>query len=62
MEELMNLVVLGAGYVGLTTSVCLAEKGHNVLCIDKDINKIEILNSGKATIYEEGMSNLLKKI
>jgi len=37
----MNIVVIGTGYVGLTTGVCLAEIGHTVLCIDKDEKKIQ---------------------
>lgn len=58
----MNLVVVGTGYVGLVTAVCMAEKGHNVICLDIDKNKIEYLASGKGSIiYEEGLEELMQK-
>jgi len=57
----MNLLVYGAGYVGLTTSISLAEKGNTVVCIDKDKNKIKNLNLGNISIYEKGMTELLGK-
>lgn len=58
----MNLVVVGTGYVGLVTAVCMAEKGHNVICLDIDKNKIDYLASGKGSIiYEEGLEELMQK-
>lgn len=58
----MNLVVVGTGYVGLVTAVCMAEKGHNVICLDIDKDKIEYLASGKGSIiYEEGLEELMQK-
>lgn len=48
----MNIVVVGIGYVGIVTAVCLAEKGHNVTCVDVDSKKIEMLKNGKAPMYE----------
>lgn len=57
----MNLAVVGAGYVGLVTSACLAEIGHHVVCVDKDQVKVELMNEGIAPIYEPGLSDLMKK-
>ena len=45
----MNIVVAGTGYVGLVTGVCLAEKGHNVTCVDINQEKINLMRSGKST-------------
>lgn len=56
-----NIGVIGTGYVGLTTAVCFAELGHKVIGFDIDVSKIEVLSSGKSTIYEEGMSELIVK-
>ena len=58
----MNIVVVGTGYVGLTSGVCLAEIGHNVLCIDKDVQKIEKLNQGIIPIYEPGLEDMAKNL
>ena len=57
----MRITVLGTGCVGLVTSVCLANTGIKVYCIDKDINKIDKLKKGISPIYEPGLENLLKK-
>lgn len=57
----MKITIAGSGYVGLVTAVCLAEIGHNVICTDIDENKIEMLNKGKSTIYENGLEELMKK-
>ena len=42
----MNITVIGTGYVGLVTGTCFAEVGHNVICLDKDIPKINKLKKG----------------
>jgi UDPglucose 6-dehydrogenase len=55
----MKVAVLGTGYVGLSTGVCLAEIGHEVVCIDVDERKIDILKEGKSPIYEPGLEELL---
>jgi UDPglucose 6-dehydrogenase len=57
----MRIAVLGTGYVGLSTGVCLAEIGHNVVCIDVDQKKIETLKQGRSPIYEPGLEELLSK-
>ncbi len=57
----MKVCVIGAGYVGLTSSAVIAELGHEVICVDKDETKINQLNSGLIPIYEPGLSELLNK-
>jgi UDPglucose 6-dehydrogenase/GDP-mannose 6-dehydrogenase len=56
----MKVSIIGAGYVGLVTGACLAEKGHTVLCVDKDGEKVNRVNMGISPIYEEGLDRLLK--
>lgn len=58
-EQGLNICVVGTGYVGLTTGVCLATIGHQVTCIDKDVNKVATLNAGKSPIYEPGIEELI---
>jgi len=57
----MNICVIGTGYVGLVTGACLAEFGMNLICVDNDIQKIDLLKQGKVTIYEPGLENLVAK-
>ncbi|WP_141434020.1 UDP-glucose/GDP-mannose dehydrogenase family protein [Bacillus sp. 03113] len=57
----MNIAVVGTGYVGLVTGVCLAEIGHNVSCIDIDEQKVLKLKKGFSPIYEPELENLMKK-
>lgn len=57
----MKIAVAGTGYVGLVAGVCFAEKGHNVICVDVDENKVKLMKSGKSPIYEEGLEELLEK-
>jgi len=56
----MKVCVIGTGYVGLVTGVCLAEIGHDVICVDKDGSKIASLRQGKIPIFEEGLEELVK--
>jgi len=58
----LNITVVGTGYVGLTTAVCFASKGHRVRCVDIDEAKVEKINRGVSPIFEEGMDYLLKKV
>mgnify|MGYP001285862558 FL=1 len=55
----MNITVIGCGYVGLVTGACLADIGHNVVCIDNNKSKIKSLIKGKITIYENGLEKLI---
>lgn len=57
----MKVAIIGTGYVGLPTGVGLAELGNQVTCIDKDSQKIDTLNSGTLTLYEDGLEELFKK-
>lgn len=57
----MRVSVIGAGYVGLVTAVCLAEKGHDVTCVDVDQAKVDSINKGVPPIYEQGLEYLLRK-
>ncbi|GAB3058517.1 UDP-glucose dehydrogenase family protein [Virgibacillus ainsalahensis] len=57
----MELAVIGTGYVGLVTGVCLSDLGHHVTCIDIDEEKIATLKKGISPIYEDGLTELLQK-
>jgi UDPglucose 6-dehydrogenase len=57
----MKVGIIGTGYVGLPTGVGLAELGNEVVCIDQEISKIEALQHGKITLYEEGLEELFHK-
>lgn len=57
----MKVAIIGTGYVGLPTGVGLAELGNKVVCVDKIEAKISALNSGKITIYEDGMEEMFLK-
>ena len=57
----MKVSIIGTGYVGLVTAVCLAEKGHEVLCVDIDPVKVTKINQGIPPIHEKGLPELLKK-
>ena len=58
----MKLCIVGTGYVGLVSGVCLASKGHEVICVDKETLIIEKINSKKPPIYEKNLSELLAKV
>ena len=56
-----KIVIAGVGYVGLVSAVCLAENGYNVICVDVNNSKIEMLKNGKSPIYEPKIEELLAK-
>lgn len=58
----MKISVVGTGYVGLVSGVCLASKGHDVVCVDVDSHKVEQINSGIPPIYEEDLDGMLKTV
>jgi UDPglucose 6-dehydrogenase len=57
----MKISIVGAGYVGLVTGGCLADLGHQVMCIDTDANKIATLNAAGLPIYEPGLQELMTR-
>ncbi len=57
----MKISVMGTGYVGLVSGVCLADVGHEVTCIDNNADKITLLNNGSIPIYEPGLNELVEK-
>jgi UDPglucose 6-dehydrogenase/GDP-mannose 6-dehydrogenase len=57
----MQISVIGAGYVGLVSGVCLAELGHDIVCVDVDEEKVATMNRGQPPFHEEGLDALLGK-
>jgi UDPglucose 6-dehydrogenase/GDP-mannose 6-dehydrogenase len=57
----MNITIIGAGYVGLVSGACLADRGHRVICVDLDERKVDSINRGVAPIHEAGLPELLQK-
>ena len=57
----MKIAMIGTGYVGLVSGVCLSDFGHEVVCVDKDAAKVERLKRGEVPIFEPGLDRLLAK-
>ena len=57
----MKITITGTGYVGLVTGTCLAEVGNDVLCLDLDARKIDVLNAGGIPIYEPGLQDMVAR-
>lgn len=57
----MHIGVIGTGYVGLVTGTCFSETGNNVICMDVDQRKLDMLNNGKVPIFEPGLDTLVHK-
>ncbi len=57
--SIINVTIFGTGYVGLVTGACLAEVGHEVICVDIDAAKIDGLNQGRLPIYEPGLEDIV---
>jgi UDPglucose 6-dehydrogenase len=56
----MRIAMIGTGYVGLVSGACIADFGHQVICVDKDSAKISALNSGEIPIYEPGLKDIVQ--
>ncbi|MGM0534686.1 MAG: UDP-glucose dehydrogenase family protein [Pseudomonadota bacterium] len=56
----MKITIFGTGYVGLVTGTCLADVGHDVMCVDVDANKIARLRDGEIPIYEPGLESMVR--
>ena len=57
----MKVTVVGTGYVGLVSGACLAEVGNDVLCVDLDAAKIEVLRNGGMPIHEPGLQEMVRR-
>jgi len=57
----MRIAMIGTGYVGLVSGVCFSDFGHDVVCVDKNARKIDMLNCGKVPIYEPGLDSLMAR-
>ena len=61
MTEQYKIMVVGCGYVGLVTGVCLAHIGHDVVCVDKNEERVAALNEGRVPFYEPGFDEFLAR-
>lgn len=57
----MKIGIIGTGYFGLPTGVCLAELGNDVVCIDNNVEKIKLLQNGNIFLFEENLEELFRK-
>lgn len=57
----MRVCVIGTGYVGLVTGVCLAHIGHEVICVDNNEEKVKLMQAGQSPIFEPGLSELMQE-
>ena len=55
----MKIAMIGTGYVGLVSGVCFSDFGHEVICVDKDPRKVEMLERGDVPIFEPGLQQLM---
>jgi GDP-mannose 6-dehydrogenase len=61
LDNKRNVIVMGLGYVGCVSSACLAEVGHNVLGVDRDVHKIESIRRAQSPFYEAGLESLIQR-
>jgi len=57
----MKILIIGTGYVGLVSGTCFAEMGHEVVCVDNDLAKIEKLNNNEVPFFEPSLAELIAK-
>jgi UDPglucose 6-dehydrogenase len=57
----MKIAVVGTGYVGLVVGACLSENGNDVICVDRDVSKIDRLRAGRMPIYEPGLEEMVRR-
>src|SRR5438874_7095708 len=57
----MNISIIGSGYVGLVTGACFADVGHDVICVDNDLQKVASLQAGRVPIYEPGLEEVIHR-
>jgi UDPglucose 6-dehydrogenase len=55
----MHIAMIGSGHVGLVSDTCLADFGHDIVCVDKDAAKIAALQRGEIPIFEAGLDDLI---
>ena len=55
----MRVAMIGTGYVGLVSGACIADFGHDVVCVDKDVAKIAALQRGQLPVFEPGLHDLV---
>ena len=58
----MKITIVGTGYVGLITGICLSSKGHQVIAVDINKKIVESINKSKPHFHEKGLPELLKKV
>lgn len=56
----MNITNVGSGYVGLVTGACFADVGHDVICVDNNLKRVETLRQGHVPIYEPGLEDIIR--
>ena len=60
-QSTSRIAIVGTGYVGLTTGACFAQLGHDVLCADIDVQKVNMLKAGEIPIHEEGLESIVQE-